>query len=255
MLKSKNNREKFDYDGEQWANIEKCVRDIRSNGLSDEERTHLRDAAIEYLQDKKGRESGGYVSPRQQVKSWKNVALMCNDVRAELENALMLRHGASWRNALDHPVDPLEIDKTKLTFRKAIQFLAELQRAAEEYSKPFWWGVSIMKSLTGRLDPTVVYLQNILLQWKEFGGELRFSQNPVSRKISGPLARFINDVTVPVMGQDAPSPKSYRSLINRQKKLYQKLESLPVESKKWVDENYETCACDRKNDEASSQPK
>ena len=212
----------FDYDPEQWVKIEQCI-----CGLSKEGRTCLREAAIEYLWHKRQRESGNYVPPKRRPQIWKKVARRCDELRNETEHALKHRYGAHWRDTLDHPVHPLKYGDKELTFRRALQVLAELKVGAEEFSHPFWWGIFITKTSTGRLDPPVVYLQSILTMWtQDFGGELKISRDPHSGQIGGPLARYIDAVATPVMGQDAPSPNSYRSLINRQKALYRRLEAI-----------------------------
>jgi hypothetical protein len=224
MVKSKVKLVKldFDYDREQWVKIEQSI-----CGLSEEGRARLRKAAIEYLSEKRRRESGNYETPKRAKLLWKNVARRCEELRNEIETGLEYRYGADWHDNLDHPVHPLKYGDAEITFSAALQVLAELRSAAEEFSKSFWWGVSIMKTSTGRLDPPIVYLQSILWMWKEdFGGELKISRDPHSGQIGGPLARYIEAVAAPVMGQDAPSPNSYRSLINRQKALYRRLEEI-----------------------------
>jgi hypothetical protein len=216
----------FDYDRKQWIKIEQCICAVRSSGSSEEERTRLRKAAIEYLSDKRQRENGSYASPKRRAVSWKKVARICDELKNEIGNALESRYGAR-RDELDHPVHPLKYGDAELTFGAVLDVLAELKFGAEEFSKPLWWGVSIFKTSTGRLDPSVVYLQSILLMWKEdFCGELKISRDPNSGQIGGPLARYIDAVATPVMGPAAPSPNSYRSLINRQKALYRRWEEI-----------------------------
>jgi hypothetical protein len=152
---------------------------------------------------------------------------VAGDLQNKIESALEYRYGADWRDTLGHPVHPLKYGEEDLTFSTALQVLAELALGAEEFSKSFWWGVAIIKTSTGRLDPPIVYLQSVLWMWKEkFGGELKISRHPHSGQIGGPLARYIDAVAAPVMGRDAPSPNSYRSIINRQKALYRRLEEI-----------------------------
>jgi hypothetical protein len=75
-------------------------------------------------------------------------------------------------------------------------------------------------------NPKLMYRFKVLLIWTFLGGELRVSRHPRHGNIQGPLARFFGAVTVPVMGESAPSPESLPDII-RQQKRFEAFEATP----------------------------
>jgi hypothetical protein len=59
------------------------------------------------------------------------------------------------------------------------------------------------------------YYQDVLSLWLKFGGKLSYSRN--SGKLSGPLIRFFQTVTGPVLGADALALESIKDVIEREK--------------------------------------
>jgi hypothetical protein len=59
---------------------------------------------------------------------------------------------------------------------------------------------------------------DVLKVWALLGGQLRFSRHPKTGRPQGPLIKFFQAVTTPVMGASAPSLESLPDIIRRQKK-------------------------------------
>jgi hypothetical protein len=68
-----------------------------------------------------------------------------------------------------------------------------------------------------RRPARVIYQSEVLGTWVYLGGKLRFSRS--KRGPQGPLIRFFQAVTTPVMGASAPSVESIPDIIRRQKRL------------------------------------
>jgi len=234
----------FDYTDAQWAEIEACISAASKKPWSTEERNRLpenvRDihppeqrrellniAAVEYLSLLRRRELTNYVLPHQQQKKWRGLTKQIDALRNNIIDALALseRKLLDPFKMIDFPVHiSLTGRLTGATWGDAVDILAQLQAGAEHYSNRSWWEPPIGLNLSGRQEPRLVYLQFVLTLWTTFGGRLRLSQNP--GKVSGPLARYLKAVTVPVMGHDAPKAGSYRKLVDRQKELYREFNKI-----------------------------
>jgi hypothetical protein len=69
----------------------------------------------------------------------------------------------------------------------------------------------------------MAFFRRIFRIWTEAGGTLEFSRHPktnnsTSRAPQGPPVRYVQAVTSPVMGDDAPKLETIRSLIDREKR-------------------------------------
>jgi hypothetical protein len=116
--------------------------------------------------------------------------------------------------------EPFTIDNAARIMRagQVFDLLNELQAALESTAE-YAWAVHLTDSFSGRLDPSVVYLQQVLFLWTEtFGGKLGISRSPDdSKKIGGPLVRYLLAVVRPVMGANTPSLQSLPDIVDRQK--------------------------------------
>jgi hypothetical protein len=74
-------------------------------------------------------------------------------------------------------------------------------------------------SLVEREHPRMAFYRDVLTCWTGAGGTLRYSRHPTSHALQGVLVRYLQAVTQPVMGDDAPKLETIRSLIDREKKL------------------------------------
>jgi hypothetical protein len=66
--------------------------------------------------------------------------------------------------------------------------------------------------------PARAFQSSVLAVWTSFGGELRSARHPKTGRPGGPLIRFLQAVTIPVMGASAPSLESLPAIIRRRKR-------------------------------------
>jgi hypothetical protein len=151
------------------------------------------------------------------------VAQLSGQLRAAVEIAGKYRYGAtgkyrysdSWRDEYMTP---------GLTLGDLADLLGEVQYLAKRTSLPIFWEVSIEHSVSGRLDPSVIFQQYILWLWTdEFGGRLTTTRGPISGEISGDLVRYFFAVARPVMGEATPSVQSLSDIVTRQKVFQKRL--------------------------------
>jgi len=231
----------FDYSISEWQDIDAAVRAVREVPISEEERVSLCQAADEYRHNNAKRKNGRYVSPKQGAQSYAKVARLCGQLRDALQEAAKNRHDDAWRSRpaaiIQHelrerlifallgrwriPASFPDISDASslLSYGDVVDVLTVLQAEWERDADPFYWGVALKYSFSGRREPSVVYYQRILLLWKDtFGGRLAISRNgQQSRKIGGPLVRYFFAVTRPVMGDETPSLQSLPDIVDRQK--------------------------------------
>jgi hypothetical protein len=107
--------------------------------------------------------------------------------------------------------------KDTLSVAEMMELLTRLRGEARINASPNAWKLSTFISVTGRSDPQIIYFQCILFLWTHFlAGKLKFSRDPKSRRIQGPLVRYFVAVTAPVMKDAAPSLQSLPDIVRRQ---------------------------------------
>jgi hypothetical protein len=87
-------------------------------------------------------------------------------------------------------------------------------------------------SHTGRLEPAVPYMQQILWLWTHrFGGKPTLSVDPSHSpaRVHGPLVEYLAAVAGPIMKGAAPRQSSLRDVVRRQRAFYAKLRKLGLE--------------------------
>jgi hypothetical protein len=150
---------------------------------------------------------------------WRESALVIvpKDLRLTLARKLLGEH-----------LDPPEFGSGGvLNFGNATELLAAIGASTAQTANPLFWRISMMVSYTGRLDPQIVYFQHVLWLWTDiFGGNLRFSRNPDSGKLGGPLIRYFFSVTRPLMRSEAPAIESVPDIVRRQRAFSRWLDSL-----------------------------
>jgi hypothetical protein len=131
-------------------------------------------------------------------------AKLCAEFRKAIEMAAKNRYGDAWKYETIGRVHYLGevVDQPDM-----------LECELNEHADPSYWEVSVEHSVTGRLDPSVVFYQSILWHWTDLGGSLTFTKDPSSGKISGPLVKYFFAVVRPVMGERAPSVKSLPDIV------------------------------------------
>jgi hypothetical protein len=204
----------FDFSEVEWAEIESAVAAVRKEPLTKEERNSLCYSADEFIANSNARMTGTYPSPRKRADLWRTAAKLCAQFRKAIEVASKNRYGDGWKHETIGPAHYLG---------EVVDLLDMLEWELNEHTDPSYWEVSIEHSVTGRLDPSVVFYQRILWHWTYLGGSLTLTKDPISRKISGPLLKYFFAVVRPVMGDRAPSSQSLPDVVNRQKLFQQKL--------------------------------
>lgn len=241
------------YSADEWAEIDSAVTAVRGTPLLSAERNSLLQAALRYRRATNEREMRAYVAPHARAKSWAKVARLCSQLCKALETAGRNREGDNWKttpivivpNTMglslakkligEHVVAPDRQFGGVLNIENIIELLAHLERSTAQTAEPFFWGISLLVSHTGRRDPQIIFFQHILWLWTDiFGGKLRFSRNPQSGKLSGPLIRFFFSVTRPAMTDKAPSIESIPDIVRRQRAFSQ-----------WLDDYMARCNSDR----------
>jgi uncharacterized protein YdaU (DUF1376 family) len=234
---------RFDYSSAARSEIEATVGTL----LSERQWIFLRDAADQFQSSCVERDQKTYLKPSERAAACAKAAQRCGESRKALEAfAKTLVKDGDWRDALFlgiseelsvaltakkrmrvcGPWQRMEVvsagasDGLLLTFGEVVDLLEAIESELREVSHPFYWKVSKVTSVTGRLDPSVVYVQRILWLWvKEFFGDLKCSWNPVAGEDCGPLVRYFFSVARPVMGPHTPSPQSLKKIIERQKQF------------------------------------
>jgi hypothetical protein len=67
----------------------------------------------------------------------------------------------------------------------------------------------------GHDHPRAAFFEAIIDIWMSAGGRLRRSRHSVTEEPQGPLLRYLQAVTAPVMGKTAPRPETILKLISR----------------------------------------
>jgi hypothetical protein len=196
----------FNYSAAQWEEIESLVRDVHPGGMSKRVRERLVGEARWFLLEKY------YLKRGAEQRAWQKIARQFEKLERAIANVagqhieLIKRAGYSKRGVL------------KLTRYYAREFtdgLSEMKGLAEDYA-------DLNKKAVEAAhydNPKMMYEFKILLLWTELGGALRLSRHSKLGNIRGPLARFFRAVTVPVMGDSAPSLESLPDILKRQKKF------------------------------------
>ena len=207
----------------------------------------MQDAADQFQSSCVERDQKTYLKPSERAAACAKAARRCGKSRKALEAFAKTRvQDGGWRDALFlciseelsvaltakkrvrvcGPWQRMEVvragasDGLLLTFGEVVDLLEEIESELREESRPFYWKVSKVKSVTGRPDPSVVYAQRILWLWtNEFFGDLTCSWNPVAGEDSGPLVRYFFAVARPVMGAHTPSSQSLKKIVERQKQF------------------------------------
>ena len=252
-LSQKSDVAPFNYNDAEWAEINSVVTAVRGKSLLSSERDSLLKAALRYRHDTTDREIGAYLTPRARAKSWAKVAKLCAQLCKALETAGRNREGRNWsttpivivpnqlRLALakkllgEHLVAPEFSSGGVLDIGDVIELLTNLETSTAQTAEPFFWSISMLVSYTGRQDPQIIFFQHVLWLWTDvFGGKLRFSRNPESGKLGGPLMRFFFSVARPVMADKVPAVESVPDIVRRQRAF-----------SRWLDEYMALCQSDR----------
>lgn len=226
----------FEYSELDWAKIEHSIRVVRQEPMSRKERQFLQQAASQYRHEVAARTAGTYRSPLQAMAAWKRAAELCRKLRKALVSAAKAKNSEYWKIVAAATISKELAAKLgevirpnvaeRLSFQDALQIidcgdLVTLLTEVETHlrkmgSDPYSGSVSKWKSVSGQLEPSVVFYQRILFLWTEFfDGKLKFSRRTGSNQIDGPLVRYLIAVTEPVMGDKRPSLENIPDIVAR----------------------------------------
>jgi hypothetical protein len=219
-----------DYTRSHWAAIEACVAALPRAPLTDLHHRYLRNTGRFYQYDLEQQKLGNYHTPSQKAKPWAKFAHSLSELRSVLELASRNVYGDDWAalrtmrlsekiadrivtELLGSVINPSEIrhKPCTLTFGGFADLMVELEKQAQELANSTYWR---------RWVPRTMYFQQVLSLWTELGGEMKFSRNAISGEVGGPLVRFFQVVTAPVMRSDSPSLESIPDIIRRQRSYY-----------------------------------
>lgn len=183
----------FDYSDQEWAEIESSAQSARAGPLTEDVRMRLRRAGEVYLTlHSAGRE---FLKRRELtfVANWATI----NSLSAALHEHLV---EANARSADDRK------------YRRLLKSLAQLRDDA-----------GILSSKSPPLALREDYYRKILGVWVDkLGGKLGLSRETVSHRLGGPLVKFFQAVTRPVLASDAPALETISDIIGREKERRKK---------------------------------
>jgi hypothetical protein len=175
------------YSDDNWAEIDSSIRSVRpGQPLTDHERRVIWYPGHIYLFLSNGREWLKQDVARF-VENWSNIHRLAGELATELAEA-----------------DDRARNAKRPSFGGLIKTLVKLQDRAARFAER-----------RERYRFPEKYYHDVFSLWLKFGGKLRYSRN--SGKLSGPLIRFFQAVTGPVLGTDAPALESIKDIIEREK--------------------------------------
>jgi hypothetical protein len=187
----------FEYSRAEWSNIEAAARAILPNDkpLPNEVRMALVDRARVY-------QSRTRLALAKDNQDWQKVARLSE----RLHQALRVASEQSVE-IIRVVQGPREAKYVRRWLEAYLEKLLEIKDHAEAVIIP-------AKEMNYR--PARVWYQSEVLEiWVRLGGQLRFSRS--KRGPQGPLIRFFQAVTGPVMGASAPSPESIPDIVRRER--------------------------------------
>jgi hypothetical protein len=176
--------ETFDYSGQEWAEIELSAQPAREGPLTEEERWCLRRAGTVYRLFRSA--DKGFLKQQELmfVTDRENIHLLAN----ELHEALIEAHATNGK------------------YRQLLKLLAKLRD-----------DMSILS--TNPLPPRENYYREIFGVWVDkLGGGLGVSRHSQNHKLGGPLVRFFQAVTRPVLAPEALAIESISKIVGRERK-------------------------------------
>jgi hypothetical protein len=181
----------FDYTDQEWTEIELPVQSARLGPLTEEARQRLRLAAGLYL----ALHSTGRQFLRQQELSFAENWARIGKLAAELYEQL----DCSLRGFGDRQYRGLRKSLRKLQNNATLSAKSPLLSSREEYYREIF-GVWI----------------------DTLGGRLGVSRDAGNHKLGGPLVRFFQAVTYPVLAAEAPAVESISGIVDREKERRKK---------------------------------
>jgi hypothetical protein len=245
----------WDYTDDDWVRISATIQRVRSDPLNDTERNALRIAANEYVVSSRNKSIKRQTWTAER-KAWRNAYKMI------LESQRAIKRAAGITIARRRTADLLFFPVTEEIMAAVLGQLQPSPKTTKIKVKGHWKEIAIPHvsrdahlmtadevgvvlsqlkfqiwrflttwrvgpaewwTYSGRLEPRVVYMQQILWLWTDrFGGRLTLSVDStrIKTRIHGPLVDYVSAVTGPVMKDERPKPSGLRDVLKRQKKFY-----------------------------------
>jgi hypothetical protein len=185
----------FDYSDREWAEIESSAQSARRGPLTEHQRHHLRQAGVLYLA----------LST--------SMDFLKEDKRWCIAKSEKVRRLAA--SLLEELVDADARNNAKKYGRRFLQSLANLRDDPP-----------VPAAKTPSYSPREDYYREIFAVWiDDLGGTLRLSRTVDTHKLGGPLIRFFQAVTNPVLGAEAPALESIHDIVGREKRRRKKPQS------------------------------
>lgn len=178
----------FEYSDQEWAEIELSAQPTLKGPLTEEVRQCLCRAGNVYLILHSTGEEFLKEHKLTFVANWENIGGLAAELFEQLSEA-------NARSA----------DQRK--YRRLLKALAKLRDDAP-----------ILSAKSPPLSPREDYYREILGVWVDkLGGELQVSRGTVTHKLSGPLVRFFQAVTRPVLATEAPALETISRIVKRER--------------------------------------
>ena len=177
----------FDYSDQEWAEIELSAQPMRTGPLTEHERHRLRQAGMVYL---------ALSTSTEFLKQDKHA----RDARSE-----KIRRLAA--SLIEELVDADASNDAKKNGRRFLQSLAKLRDDPP-----------VLATKSTPYSSRENYYREIFSVWIDnLGGTLGLSRTADTHKLGGPLTRFFQAVTNPVLGTEAPALESIYDIVGREK--------------------------------------
>jgi hypothetical protein len=178
----------LDYSDQEWSEIELSAQPVRTGPLTEHERRRLCQAGVLYLALSTSLE------------------FLKQDKYARDTKSKQIRRLAA--NLIEELVDGDARNNAKKYGRRFLQSLVKLRDDPP-----------VLAAKSTPYSPRENYYREIFSVWIDnLGGTLKLSRTADTHKLGGPLIRFFQAVTNPVLGTEAPALESVFDIVSREKK-------------------------------------
>jgi len=186
----------FDYSKAEWSNIEEPIRAIGKSLPND-----VRELLVENARDYR---AGITMQPQaKERRDWQRILRLCEHLHQVV--SVMAEEEVKFFNIYG---ELKEAKRFRRWVDNSLRGVLQIKLLAKDRIKV-------------ERDPParVLFQDNVLYIWTYLGGQLRFARHPKTGRPQGPLIRFFQAATIPVMGASAPSLESVPNIIRRRKKF------------------------------------
>jgi hypothetical protein len=232
----------WDYTETEWARICSVIKKVRPDPLNDTERYALRITANDYLADSRNRSNKRHTlaaERRQWERASKHISKLLDVIKVAvgIHNGLRRKRDqqfflvtqeimAAVLGQQQPSPETIKIQEKQITVPFHVSrgshimtvdelriLLSQLKVQIDIFADVCRYGPGYLWSYTGRTEPRVPYMQQILWLWTyRFRGKLTLSVDPadIPVRVSGPLVDYVSAVAGPVMKERVPKPSALR---------------------------------------------